>query len=515
MSSINHSKDRNISCDRHVFGVFKSTAAPCAGAASLESNQHSEISSQAVGDMLSGVDAYSWALDQNGNIQEKISAESNDVDNKNIEIHSLNGGQKLSFSQAAVCTSESKIDRVDGDSCRNTSQPCNRISLSSTEESYNPDSNRNLLQTVINNDLSSTSSFDKLLRSESKRFGLPSHLSLCLTNATDSVTTRATSVLSKANWLSSHKRNIGALMSPTFSMADIAIIVPDNLQTDHSSETLFQLMEDALDALPQQSSAVQEGAREEKLGENECNDVIDTNTNDFVNKTKSEDEKVNNTLFPSCSQVNSLCDPLINGHDNQNKTKLTNFKTEENLVKETESFEFGCDRTALINNKNFSIINTESNSSCLKATRKSFNCDEIEDNVSEWQFVENTRSKQKRRHNQTTKATTSQPTSVPQASFNTETPRKQHDHKKKPLPRIANQLKSSSTCLSVQRSAPLHRQQSVKSDEITNALASTDKGKSVVGLADVTRVPLSTKAYENPITNASSCLQVVKHLALC
>ena len=513
MNSINDAKKSSFDCKNFTSSLLNNTVDSCLSAVNSENYQRSNVSSQAIDVNYRSTGVCEDSLGKNGNLNKQT--KNRKLDTEIVKGKAKNVLDDISHTKCNVA--KSNTAQADFDFDFDSDVAITKLVLNHKTSFLPIDAFRNL-HCAIGSALSTNSSIDKLLRNEPVA-GLQNQLPLSLNNATVSVTTHVSPVFSDTNWLSSRERNIGAFMSSTFSMADIAIIVPTHLEKNSCNNCLKVMGENiqTIDCVQKRHvSPTRENAVKSSCFLDNCySGLCDSSLH--LSKTPKKDRKNTDLhFFPSCDNSNSFCDSLIKCHldvqnentdspsKNNNELSLnidskTNLKIpSEKNCSNSNSRQKLCDWTDL--KDSFSNVNDCSNTDYSlpnDITREMIKlpaseaCVPIYD-TSEWQYVENARSKQKRRHCQALKTVA---TAVSQTRQNRE---------KKPLTQPVF-----STKLHLTSSRPMSSRPQSKSNTLTTASIAICK-REVSSVANVSRLKVCDKGLNNTLSSLDSSVQVLK-----
>ena len=301
-----------------------------------------------------------------------------------------------------------------------------------------------------NTTFSKTSNLDRMLATESRMSSIRSKLTLSVATTNPTLATRSSPNRTDLQWLSNHTSPMNAIKSPTFSMADISVIIPPSMAAGHCesnslkfnadfSET--ELQSDLADVLlegatnvPLKNSAEKSKSKITSSLDSNGNAEIDGNS---ILKTKNchkRNRKVNlSSLSGTEDQIDEKCKKNPTTHST-NKTVnkcFDNMKSPSDQKISDHGKHFQKDvkgqNNGLEKISTCTIANSGTSASCVVCTVKNASGDCNNDSrlnlsspddtktelneLAEWKFVESARNKQKRKQTRTIKSN-----SIPPAS---------------------------------------------------------------------------------------------------
>ena len=294
-------------------------------------------------------------------------------------------------------------------------------------------------QSVLgSNSLTKTTKLDRLLATESRMSSLKKHLSFPVSSSSTMSNRKASQAEMKSM---SSASDINALKSPTFSMADITVVVPQTVKAAESEEKGDLQKYD--DSFPSANGLNDLMSENFKTGKKRCFSAKQRNTSEENSVKENEDRKRNRGKLRRKKQKS---------RSNNTESKITSTRKNEKMISSSnvpaqlptcESNATCVDSDIYLQQKNSCgqalsvsdhIDDTNSPQSLtvvedLADKKKSSSItsnkgdmldkksidlkdnpfiDSEEENMTEWKYVENSRSKQKqRRLNQTAKSMTS------------------------------------------------------------------------------------------------------------
>ena len=313
-----------------------------------------------------------------------------------------------------------------------------------------------------NSAFSKTSNLDRLSVNESKMSSLRSHLPLTVTDPTLTRAIRSNSSRSDFRWLSG-RAAVNSIKSPTFSMADIAVIVPPNITADCAEENACRESNVMLVDSPCQIISTNNKSKLEHSETNiysdddaACRDINEESEGNIRGTAESLSAYEN--IPKSTTSVLSSNDPLTdikktqpsntkNKTFNNRKTGSVRKNSAEKRCQEAE-LNLSCGVRSLPTCKNANS-NASTQNGCVyidKHVTVDYNNDSninlslnngAETEASEqmeWKYVESTRNKQKRRQARSCKYISTPLSVIPFSHANTRStnPRKSSRNIKKP-----------------------------------------------------------------------------------